>query len=131
MQCHPDKNPDNPKAAQLFLQLSKILAVLTDKAARVWLFFVYLIFQFFFIKQCSEILCLQAAYDKLVNAKIAAKLREKEYDSKRKKLIDNLVQRERMAMGQQKDSVERNFEVKIHFVQIHFYNTKCINNFIV
>ncbi|XP_050429626.1 dnaJ homolog subfamily C member 17 [Adelges cooleyi] len=88
LQCHPDKNPDNPKAAQLFLQLSKILAVLTDKAAR-------------------------AAYDKLVNAKIAAKLREKEYDSKRKKLIDNLVQRERMAMGQQKDSVERNFEKEL------------------
>lgn len=35
LQCHPDKNPDNPKAAQLFLQLSKILAVLTDTAARV------------------------------------------------------------------------------------------------
>jgi len=35
LQCHPDKNPDNPKAAQLFLQLSKILAILTDTAARV------------------------------------------------------------------------------------------------
>lgn len=35
LQCHPDKNPDNPKAAQLFLQLSKILTILTDTAARV------------------------------------------------------------------------------------------------
>ncbi|XP_050533559.1 dnaJ homolog subfamily C member 17 [Daktulosphaira vitifoliae] len=88
LQCHPDKNPDNPKAAQLFLQLSKILAVLTDKAAR-------------------------AAYDKLVNAKIAAKLREKEYDSKRKKLIDDLARREQMAMGKQKDNIEKNFEKEL------------------
>jgi len=38
LQCHPDKNPDNPKAAQLFLQLSKILTILTDTAARVRFF---------------------------------------------------------------------------------------------
>ncbi|VVC31529.1 DNAJC17, RNA recognition motif,DnaJ domain,RNA recognition motif domain [Cinara cedri] len=88
LQCHPDKNPDNPKAAQLFLQLSKILAVLTDTAART-------------------------AYDKLVNAKLAAKLREKEYDSKRKKLIDDLARREREALGNKKDTVERNFEKEL------------------
>lgn len=88
LQCHPDKNPDNPKAAQLFLQLSKILTILTDTAARL-------------------------AYDKLVNAKIAAKLREKEYDSKRKKLIDDLVKRENAALGKQKDTVERNFEKEL------------------
>ncbi|ELK24051.1 DnaJ like protein subfamily C member 17 [Myotis davidii] len=32
--CHPDKNPDNPKAAELFHQLSQALEVLTDAAAR-------------------------------------------------------------------------------------------------
>jgi len=48
-----------------------------------------------------------------VNAKIAAKLREKEYDSKRKKLIDDLVKRENEALGKQKNTVERNFEVII------------------
>ncbi|XP_025421093.1 dnaJ homolog subfamily C member 17 [Sipha flava] len=88
LQFHPDKNPDNPKAAQLFLQLSKILAVLTDTAAR-------------------------SAYDKLINAKLAAKLREKEYDSKRKKLIDDLARREKGALEKQKDTVERNFEKEL------------------
>lgn len=47
----------------------------------------------------------------MLNAKIAAKLREKEYDSKRKKLIDDLARREKEALGVQKDLVERNFEV--------------------
>ena len=32
--CHPDKNPDNPKAADLFSQLSEALAVLTDEKAK-------------------------------------------------------------------------------------------------
>ncbi|KAG9480899.1 hypothetical protein GDO78_010264, partial [Eleutherodactylus coqui] len=32
--CHPDKNPDNPRAAELFHQLSQALEVLTDGAAR-------------------------------------------------------------------------------------------------
>jgi DnaJ family protein C protein 17 len=33
--CHPDKNPENPKAAELFHQLSKALEILTDESARV------------------------------------------------------------------------------------------------
>merc|ERR1712243_480594 len=32
--CHPDKNPDNPKAALLFIQLSKAVEILTDTTAR-------------------------------------------------------------------------------------------------
>ena len=32
--CHPDKNPDNPEAADLFYQLSEALAVLTDEKAK-------------------------------------------------------------------------------------------------
>jgi DnaJ family protein C protein 17 len=35
LSCHPDKNPDNPKAAELFLQLTRALEILTDAAARV------------------------------------------------------------------------------------------------
>ncbi|CAI6373163.1 unnamed protein product [Macrosiphum euphorbiae] len=35
LRCPPDKNPDNPNAAQLFLRLSKILTILTDTAARL------------------------------------------------------------------------------------------------
>lgn len=34
LKCHPDKNPDNPDAAELFHKLSKALEVLTDAAAR-------------------------------------------------------------------------------------------------
>ena len=34
LSCHPDKNPDNPKAADLFSQLSEALAVLTDEKAK-------------------------------------------------------------------------------------------------
>nr|DBA14138.1 TPA: hypothetical protein GDO54_005150 [Pyxicephalus adspersus] len=58
--CHPDKNPDNPRAAELFHQLSQALEVLTDGAAR-------------------------AAYDKLRKAKEAAAKRTQKLDDKRKK----------------------------------------------
>jgi DnaJ family protein C protein 17 len=32
---HPDKNPDNPKAAELFHQLHEALQILIDESARV------------------------------------------------------------------------------------------------
>ncbi|PSN46905.1 DnaJ subfamily C member 17 [Blattella germanica] len=70
--CHPDKNPDNPRAAELFHELSKALEILTDESAR-------------------------AAYDKVLNAKKAAKLRHRELDSKRQKLKEELEARERLA----------------------------------
>lgn len=38
LECHPDKNPDNPKANELFHELSRALAVLVDQSARVSLF---------------------------------------------------------------------------------------------
>ncbi|XP_037940279.1 uncharacterized protein LOC119673117 [Teleopsis dalmanni] len=69
LKCHPDKNPDNPEASKLFHELSKALKILTDGAART-------------------------AYDKLLNAKKAAELRNQLLDSKRKKFKDDLEQRE-------------------------------------
>ncbi|XP_045773460.1 dnaJ homolog subfamily C member 17 [Maniola jurtina] len=72
LQCHPDKNPDDPKAAETFHELSNALEILTDTAAR-------------------------AAYDKVLRAKAAAKLRHQELDSKRQKLKEDLERREREA----------------------------------
>ena len=34
LSCHPDKNPNDPRAAELFLQLSDALWVLTEEQAR-------------------------------------------------------------------------------------------------
>ncbi|XP_055640040.1 dnaJ homolog subfamily C member 17 [Toxorhynchites rutilus septentrionalis] len=72
LQCHPDKNPDNPKAAELFQELSKALEILIDASAR-------------------------SAYDRLLNAKKAAQLRTQQLDSKRQKLKNDLEERERRA----------------------------------
>lgn len=72
LECHPDKNPDNPKAAELFLELSKALEILSDESAR-------------------------AAYDRVLNARKAAALRHQQLDSKRKKLIEDLNRREKEA----------------------------------
>lgn len=73
LDCHPDKNPDNPQAAERFHELSKALEILTDGTAR-------------------------AAYDKVLKAKKAAELRTKQLDSKRLKLKEELEQRERAAL---------------------------------
>ncbi|XP_031825421.1 dnaJ homolog subfamily C member 17 [Nomia melanderi] len=69
LSCHPDKNPNNPRAAELFHELSRALEILTDASAR-------------------------AAYDKVINAKHQAKLRAREFDAKRKKLKEDLEARE-------------------------------------
>ncbi|CAH2090394.1 unnamed protein product [Euphydryas editha] len=74
LQCHPDKHPDNPKAAETFHELSRALEILTDSAAR-------------------------AAYDKVLKAKAAAKLRHQELDSKRRKLKEDLERREREGLS--------------------------------
>ncbi|KAH8295418.1 hypothetical protein KR018_010966 [Drosophila ironensis] len=73
LDCHPDKNPDNPKAAERFHELSKALEILTDASAR-------------------------AAYDKVLKAKKAAELRSRQLDSKRLKLKQELEERERAAL---------------------------------
>lgn len=79
--CHPDKNPDNPKAAELFHQLSQALEVLTDAAAR-------------------------AAYDKICAAKKQAEERTRKLDDKRKKIKLDLEARERQAEAQTQEEVQ-------------------------
>lgn len=70
LQCHPDKNPDDPDAARKFHELSKVLEILTDTIAR-------------------------AAYDKVLKGKKEALLRHKKLDSKRQKLKEELEEREK------------------------------------
>ena len=60
--CHPDKNPGNKAAVELFHQLSDALEVLSDEKTR-------------------------AAYDNLLKARKAAELRNKQLDGKRRKLM--------------------------------------------
>ncbi|CAI9176716.1 unnamed protein product [Rangifer tarandus platyrhynchus] len=74
LSCHPDKNPDNPRAAELFHQLSQALEVLTDAAAR-------------------------AAYDKVRKAKKQAAERAQKLDERRKKVKLDLEARERQAQA--------------------------------
>ncbi|XP_064019606.1 dnaJ homolog subfamily C member 17 isoform X2 [Pogoniulus pusillus] len=79
--CHPDKNPDNPRAAEVFHQLSQALAVLTDTAAR-------------------------AAYDKVRRAKKQAAERTQKLDEKRKKVKLDLEAREREAQSRENEEEE-------------------------
>uniref|UniRef100_A0A8C9AQC9 DnaJ homolog subfamily C member 17 n=1 Tax=Prolemur simus TaxID=1328070 RepID=A0A8C9AQC9_PROSS len=79
--CHPDKNPDNPRAAELFHQLSQALEVLTDAAAR-------------------------AAYDKVRKAKKQAAERTQKLDERRKKVKLDLEARERQAQAQGSEDEE-------------------------
>lgn len=74
LQCHPDKNPDDPNASKKFHQLSKVLEILTDEAAR-------------------------KAYDKVLKGRKEAEIRHKELDSKRRKLKEDLEAREKLAAG--------------------------------
>lgn len=78
LKCHPDKNPDNPKAAELFHELSKALQVLTDTSAK-------------------------AAYDNVLRAKKLAEHRNRVLDSKRRKLKDDLEAREKKSEHRKTD----------------------------
>ncbi|XP_069713291.1 dnaJ homolog subfamily C member 17 isoform X3 [Phaenicophaeus curvirostris] len=79
--CHPDKNPDNPRAAEIFHQLSQALAVLTDGAAR-------------------------AAYDKVRKAKKQAAERTQKLDERRKKVKLDLEAREQEAQAHESEEEE-------------------------
>lgn len=70
LSCHPDKNPDNPEAVNLFHELSKALEILTDVTER-------------------------AKYDKVLKVKKAAQIRYQQLDSRRQKLRMELERRER------------------------------------
>ncbi|XP_039287778.1 dnaJ homolog subfamily C member 17 [Nilaparvata lugens] len=99
--CHPDKNPDNPKAAEEFQQLTRVLEILIDESAR-------------------------AAYDKVINSKKAAKLRHQALDSKRKKFKEDLEARERAAESKFRSSYsEKSDEEKLQ-IMYNIFTTKII-----
>jgi len=85
LKCHPDKNPDNPKAAEEFHQLSRALEVLSDKAAR-------------------------KAYDNVVKARKAAEERHKALDDKRKKFKEDLEAREKKLIERENMMAKRTAE---------------------
>ncbi|XP_067847284.1 dnaJ homolog subfamily C member 17 [Heptranchias perlo] len=81
LKCHPDKNPDNPKAVELFHQLSQALEVLTDGTAK-------------------------AAYDQIRKAKKQAAERTQKLDNKRKKVKLDLEAREREAQLNEEEEIK-------------------------
>ncbi|XP_036154918.1 dnaJ homolog subfamily C member 17-like [Myotis myotis] len=79
--CHPDKHPGNPRAAELFHQLSQAWEVLTDAAAR-------------------------AEYDKIRKAKKQAAERTQKLDERKKKMKLDLEAQERQAQAQDEEEEE-------------------------
>ncbi|PFX27655.1 dnaJ homolog subfamily C member 17-like [Stylophora pistillata] len=90
LKCHPDKNPDNPRALELFHELSKALEVLSDPKAK-------------------------AAYDAVLKAKELARLRTQALDAKRKKFKQDLEAREDAAKTEKENDemAAKNLEAEI------------------
>ncbi len=80
LKCHPDKNPDNPRAAEEFHLLSDAYEVLADADTK-------------------------KAYDNVLKAKKAAEVRNRQLDAKRRKLKDDLEARESEAAREQQEKV--------------------------
>uniref|UniRef100_A0A8D8STU0 DnaJ homolog subfamily C member 17 n=1 Tax=Cacopsylla melanoneura TaxID=428564 RepID=A0A8D8STU0_9HEMI len=83
LKCHPDKNPDDKKAAETFHLLSKALEVLLDKSAR-------------------------DAYDSVIRRKEEVKIRNSKLDSTRKKFKEDLERREKEAEDERQRSYKAN-----------------------
>ncbi|KAK0418701.1 hypothetical protein QR680_013724 [Steinernema hermaphroditum] len=85
LKWHPDKNPDNPKAAEMFRKVQEASEMLLDKAAR-------------------------AAYNHVVAAKAAKKAfvvqRRTNEDAKRRKFREELERREAEASGSKDEEAE-------------------------
>lgn len=79
--CHPDKNPDNPKAAEEFQRVTKAAEILLDPSAR-------------------------KAYEKVLRARKDRVFRNRHLDSKRKKLRDDLEAREQRARDESETEVD-------------------------
>lgn len=87
LSCHPDKCPDNPKAAELFHELAKALEILSDPKAR-------------------------EAYDRLLKAKKASQIRTQQLDSKRQKFKTDLEAREKAAQSNYNKGKQYNVETR-------------------
>ncbi|KAF9323340.1 DnaJ (Hsp40), sub C, member 17, partial [Linnemannia elongata] len=87
LKVHPDKNPD-PNAAKVFHELSQAYDLLLDPAAR-------------------------AAFDNLLNVKVQAKERSDKYDSVRRKMKEDLENRENTFKKQQQD--EKAAALRMHY----------------
>ncbi|XP_072425681.1 dnaJ homolog subfamily C member 17-like [Chiloscyllium punctatum] len=81
LECHPDKNPDNPKAVKLFHQLSQALEGLTEAAAK-------------------------AAYDKIRKVKKRAAERNQKLECKRNKVKLDLEAHEREAQLNEAEEIK-------------------------
>ena len=92
LKCHPDKNPDNPNAAKEFHTLSDAYLVLGDETSR-------------------------KAYDQVLKAKQAHKLRNQKLDAKRKKLKDDLEAREEEAKKVKEKTAEEKLKEQLERVK--------------
>eukprot|EP01104_Vermistella_antarctica_P017882 TRINITY_DN6440_c3_g1_i1.p1 TRINITY_DN6440_c3_g1~~TRINITY_DN6440_c3_g1_i1.p1 ORF type:complete len:366 (+),score=128.48 TRINITY_DN6440_c3_g1_i1:216-1313(+) len=90
LRYHPDKNPDDAEAARLFEQIRKASEILVDESAR-------------------------KAYDGVMRVKQARKRRDAAMDSKRKRMRDNLFEKEEAHRQQrmEEDQARRRLQVEI------------------
>ncbi|KAF9123501.1 DnaJ (Hsp40), sub C, member 17 [Mortierella sp. 14UC] len=98
LKVHPDKNPD-PNAAKIFHELSQAYDLLLDPAAR-------------------------AAFDNLLNVKVQAKERSDKYDSVRRKMKEDLENRESAFKKEQQDEKAAALRMKYEMERLKKENIK-------